>query len=196
MRRVVPIVLTIACVVGAVIVSVALAGTANRGPSQQAAHTSVTPTLPGSINIVRYQRLGASQDCHGTHVAAGRIPRFTLPASASQYRGTLTVSFRYRAHGLNGTTFAVSPFMVTPFAPRPPSQPALLPTERPLLPTASRSSTTTIISQASPLYGRHEYRLGMQASMAGPCLDPATGDLATSALRLTQVVYSVHVWTS
>jgi hypothetical protein len=155
-----------------------------------------TPTLPGSIKIVRYQRLGASQDCSGTHVAAGRIPRFTLPASASQYRATLTVSFRYSAHGLDGTTFAVKPLMAAPFTPFPPSQPTLLPTQRPLLPTANRSSTTTILSQASPLYGGHEYRLAMQASMAGHCLDPATGDLAKSALRLTQVIYSLQVWTS
>lgn len=197
MRRAVAIVLTIMCVVLAAVVSVLLAVAAHRTPShQEAAGKGITPTLPGSITIVRYQRLGASQDCHGTRVAAGRIPRFTLPASASPYRATLTVSFRYGARGSTGTTFAVKPLVAAPLAPFPPSQPTLLPPDRPLMPTGSRSTTTTILSQVSSLYGGHQYRLAMQTSMKGFCLDPATGDLAKSAIRLTQVVYSVHVWTS
>lgn len=193
-RRVFAVILTIASVVAGVVVIVALTRASNRTPAQTAAK-GVAQTRAGSVNIVRYQRFGGSSTACGGSDVATQVPRFTLPGSASQYSMTLTVSLRYRTYG-KGATFSVAPHVAAPFAPYPPAQPTMQPTNRPLLPTGGQLNTATFVTQVSAVFGAHEYRMYLEPAARLPggfCLT-SSGDVVRAGIRLTQVVYSVQAW--
>jgi hypothetical protein len=175
-------------------VVVALTRSSDHAPAHQAARQRTTASLPGSIDIDRYQRFAglvhSAGDFCGPTGPTG-VPHFTLPASASAYHATLTVSFQYRAHG-NGRTFTVWPAIASLGPPRLADS---LPKSRPVLSTGGALSTATVVVRASGLSGGADYLLSVHPEMSIGChIDPRTGTLVNAGISVTRVVYSLHAW--
>lgn len=185
MRRTVSLLLTVASVIAAALLAVTL-GRATGGSSHHEAARGVVPTLPGSMQFVRYQRVAGSASCTGTSCSGSGNsgPQFTLPASAVPYRSILTISFRYRASG-PGATFVVNPSV---FAQTNGHAVALLPARRPVLATGGREQSMTLVFRPALLSGNTPYGLDVSPDIAHY--------LNTASISVTQVVYTVQAWLS
>jgi len=180
MRRVVAVLATVVSVVAAVVVAGALGRTSHDAAQRQAAPGGIVPALPGSVDIVRYQKFGGSKHCDSDSCGIGLSPQalhFTLPSAATMYRSTLTVSFRYRASGKEAR-FAVAPHVgpgvdVQPYGRR-------------LLGTNNQLSTATFVVRPDLLAGGVQYGLRVEPDI--------THKLVKAGITVTQVVYSLHAW--
>jgi hypothetical protein len=186
MRRIVSLVLTVASVIAAAVVAVALAGGAHGGTHHAAAQRRVVATLPGSVQIVRYQRFAGGASCTGTSCSGSGWsgPEFTLPASSAGYHAALTVSFRYRASGA-GATFVVTP-SVSPASGGHPL--AVLPAHRSLIGTGGLPQSMTVVFRPTLLSGAIRYSLNVEPDIAHY--------LTSASISVSQVVYSLTAWRS
>jgi hypothetical protein len=184
MRRLLPALIASLCVAAVAIVAVWLAGTQHHQATHQAARRGVVTALPGSVNVVRYQKFGGAEKCQGDSCGVGVAARtrpFTLPLNSGGYHSILTVSFRYSAFGRNAT-FAVRPRLGAAHGV------SLLPAVRPVLSTNGRFSTASFVVRPALLAGGLAYHLALDASI--------THRLAQAGISLTQVVYSLQAWTA
>jgi hypothetical protein len=187
MSRIVSLVVTVASVIAAAVGAVVLAGRPHGGAHHAAAQRGVIPTLPGSVQIVRYQGVAGSASCTGNSCSASGSagPQFTLPASAVKYRSVLTISFRYRANG-PGATFVVHPDLF----PETPNGHAvdIFPARRPVLATGGQQQSMTVTFKPALLSGSTPYGVG---------ISPDIAHFVTSAsISVTQVVYTLTAWLS
>jgi hypothetical protein len=184
MHRLLPALLVSACVVAVAVAAGAVPGSQQAPTRTQSAQRGLTPTLPGSVNIVRFQRFGGAQHCDGDVCGQGvpsEIPQFTLPTSPTKYHSTLTVSFRYRASG-RGATFFVRPRLNAA------DVITLVPGTRPLLSTGGRLDTTTLVVRPALLSGGVAYKLHVDPRIAHR--------LARASIKITRVLYSVQAWST
>jgi hypothetical protein len=186
MHRLLPALLASACVVGVAVAAVAVPGSQQHTTTRtHSAQRGLTPVLPGSVNIVRFQRFGGAQRCDGDSCGVGvpgDIPQFTLPSSPTKYRSTLTVSFRFRAWG-NDATFAVRPRLNGAA-----DVIRLVPGTRPLLSTGGRLDTATLVVRPALLSGGVAYKLHVDPRI--------THRLVKAGIKLTRVLYSVQAWSA
>jgi hypothetical protein len=188
MRRLLPALLTSACVAAVAVAAVAVAGTPHHATStHQAARRGVVPTLPGSINVVRYQSFGGSYECDGDACGvSGSVSGngFTLPASPLGYRSTLTVSFRYRAGGKDAT-FAVAAHVANSANGHVVAE---LPAKRSVLSTGGRAGSTTLVFRPDLLTGATTYHFEVRPFL--------THHLNKARIAVTQVVFGLQAWTA
>jgi hypothetical protein len=182
MRRLLPPLLASVAVAAVAVAAVAGATPARRVPTTQHAARGVTPVLPGSVHVVRYQGFAAKTACHGSTCSGSGSagPQFRLPASATPYRSTLTISFRYSAGG-RSATFVVAPDIF-------PGPVSTRPTRRPVVSTSGRLQTATMVFRPGLLSGGVRYGLG---------ISPDIVDYLTRArISVSQVVYGLDAWST
>lgn len=184
MRRAIAVLLAVGSVIAAVVIAAGLAGSAHRTAPHLAARAVPPPTLPGSVNIVRYQRGGATAFCNGDSCGASGSGNssllFTLPASSIPYRSTLTISFRYRGTGKNAA-FAVSGTLSR-------SGPSIVtsPATRPLGPTGGRYQSATMVFRPALLAGGVNYTLGISADISH--------HVGSARIAVDHVTYALQAW--
>jgi len=185
MRRLLPALLTSACVAALAVAAVAVSSTAHHGTTTHQAARGVVPTLPGSINVIRFQKFGGSVNCDGDACGVG-VPAnpngFTLPASLPTYTSALTVSFQYRASGKNAR-FAVAAHVTRSGSGH---DVASTPATRPVLSTGGGLESTTLVFKPAPLSGNVLYTFEVVPKI--------THRLTRAKIVVTQVVYSLEVW--
>jgi hypothetical protein len=142
------------------------------------------------VHIVRYQRGGGFASCSGNGSCSGggsASPslQFTLPASPTNYRSTLTLSFKYRASG-SGATFVVRPELF-PEVSGGTSVPTV-PSARPVLATGGRAQTMTLVFRPGPLHGGTRYGLGISPDLAHY--------LNSAHISVSSVVYTLEAWSA
>jgi hypothetical protein len=178
-------VLTVTAVIAAVVVSVRFAGSSPGRAQYPAAHRGVVPTLPGSVNVVRYQRFGGSYQCDGDACGVGQAVSsngFTLPVSPTAYRSTLAVSFRYRASGKDAR-FAVRAFVSNASNGHPVAN---LPANRPVLSTRGVLGSATLVFKPAPLTGGTKYLFQIRPTL--------TSHVTRAKIVVTQVVFNLQAW--
>lgn len=183
MRRFVSVALTVMSVIAAVAVAVTLSGSSHGSKIHQAG--GVLPTLPGSVNVVRFQKFGGSMKCDGDSCGAGGAVSgngFTLPFSPTAYTSSLTVSFQYRASGKNAT-FSVASHVTTSATGH---DVASTPATRPVLSTGGRLGSATLVFKPAPLSGNVLYTFEI--------IPKITHRQTRAAIVVTQVVYDLKVW--
>ena len=193
MHRIVSVVLAVVVVVAASVVAYSIAHRAHAPAGQGAGRGGAVATLPGSAHIVRTQtaRLTTACNPHITCHSSGFAPvKFALPGNVSTYRATLTVSFRYRASN-SATGYVVKPAVLTadnkPVAAYPAGP-------RPVLSTAGRLQSTTIVLSLASLKGGTTYGLKNNPDFTNGIHFDAQGNLPTGSISVTQVVYSLEAW--
>lgn len=190
MRRLLPALLTSACVAGVAVAAVAVAGTSHHGTTpHQAARRGVVPTLPGSVHIVRFEPGGGYATCSGNSCSGGGSAspgsQFHLPASPTAYRSTLTVSFRYRASG-TGATFVVHPDLFPEAAGA--AEVPTVPKQRPVLGTGGRAQTMTLVFRPGLLTGGTRYGFGVSPDIAHY--------LHEARISVSRVVFTLDAWSA
>lgn len=184
MRRLISVVLTIAGVIAAVTVAIAVAGDAHHGTTTHKA-AGVLPTLPGSFNVVRFQKFGGSYQCDGDACGVGGAANpngFTLPFSPTAYTSALTVSFQYRASGKNAR-FAVAAHVTKSGSGQ---HVASTPSARAVLSTGGALGSATLVFKPAPLSGNVLYTFDVTPKI--------THRETRAKIVVTQVVYSLQVW--
>ena len=183
MRRVVSVVLSVVSVIAAVLVAVTLAGSSPGSKTHQAG--GVLPTLPGSVNVIRFQKFGGSVKCDGDACGVGGSVSgngFTLPFSPTAYTSSLTLSFQYRASGKNAT-FAVASHVTTSGAGH---DVASTPAARAVLSTGGGLGSATLVFKPAPLSGNVLYTFEVVPKI--------THRQTRAKIVVTQVVYDLTVW--
>lgn len=184
MRRLMPALLTSACIAALAVAAVAVAGTGHHGTTTHKA-AGVLPTLPGSINVIRFQKFGGSYQCNGDSCGvSGAVSSngFTLPFSPTAYTSSFTVSFQYRASGKNAR-FAVAAHVTASGTGH---KVASTPASRAVLSTGGGLGSATLVFKPAPLSGNVLYTFEVS---------PKLVHYETKAkIVVTQVVYNLEAW--
>jgi hypothetical protein len=184
MRRLMPALLTSACIAAVAVAAVMVAGTAHHGTATNKA-AGVLPTLPGSVNVVRFQKFGGSYQCDGDSCGvSGSVSSngFTLPVSPTAYTSALTVSFQYRAGGKNAR-FAVAAHVTRSGTGH---HVASTPAQRAVLSTGGGLGTATLVFKPAPLSGNVLYTFEVTPKI--------THRETRAKIVVTQVVYDLRAW--
>jgi hypothetical protein len=184
MRRVVSVLLSVAAVVAAVVVAVGFARSSPGTAQHLSARGVPPPTLPGSVNVVRYQRAGTEAFCRdgscGAGGSSGSNLEFSLPASSVPYRSTLTISFRYQATGKDAA------FTVRGTVDGPGHLVATAPATRPLGPTGGAFESATMVFRPALLVGGVTYTFSVAADISR--------HVGNARIGVSNVVYSLQAW--
>ena len=185
MRRFVPALLSSACIAAVAVAAVAVTGTADHRDNGLQAARGIVPTLPGSTNVIRFQKFGGSVRCDGDACGVGVSANpngFTLPVSTIAYTSSLTVSFQYRASGKNAR-FAVAAHVTTSGAGH---DVASTPATRAVLSTGGGLGSATLVFKPAPLSGNVLYTFEVVPKI--------THRETRAAIVVRQVVYDLRVW--
>jgi hypothetical protein len=184
MRRFMPALLTSACIAAVAVAAVAVTGTAHHRTSADQAR-GVLPTLPGSVNVIRFQKFGGAVKCDGDACGVGVAANpngFTLPFSPTAYTSSLTVSFQYRASGKNAR-FAVAAHVTRSGSGH---DVASTPATRAVLSTGGGLGSTTLVFKPAPLSGNVLYTFEVVPRI--------THRQTRAKIVVSQVVYDLTVW--
>jgi hypothetical protein len=166
-----------------VVVAVTLAHSSHGSKPHQAG--GVLPALPGSVNVIRFQKFGGSYQCDGDSCGAGGAVSangFTLPASPTAYASTLSVSFQYRASG-KGARFAVAAHVTKSATGH---ALASTPAQRAVISTSAQAGSATLVFRPAPLSGGVTYTFEVSPKL--------THYVTKGKIVVTQVVFNLQAW--
>jgi hypothetical protein len=181
MRRLLPVLLTVASVAAVCVGAVTLAARSHPAAQLRPAAAAPHPAV-GSVHVVRVRPKGALSFCSGDVCGVGLSApvRFTLPAGAAAYDSTVTVSFRYRTAGQ--ATFGLGVDLRKPSG----SAVAVAPQDRVLADTARTLASTTLVFHPARLSPGVAYTLMVQ-----PAVRAFTG---AARIKVTQLLISLEAW--